>query len=406
MALVIVGAGQAAHQLAVSAREFGYAGPITMIGDEPHLPYQRPPLSKTFLTDTVESERLALAAPDFYAQTCISAQIGRKVTGIDRQRRLVRMDDGEAVAYVALVLATGSRNRLLPESDGVAGIHSVRSIADAGRLRDALATARRAVVVGAGLLGLEFACVARERGCDVTVVEAGSRIMQRALTPASAAFVQARHEESGLRLKLGCSIRRLVANDGRLTGIVCSDGETVPADLAVVAIGVLPNDELAAASGLAVDNGIVVDEQCRTADEAIFAIGDCARVTIPLLGRSFRLESVQNAIDHAKCLGRFLADNEARPYTALPSFWSKQGVLTIHVVGHTAGCNGTVELKTLATGTGTLCFTDGVLIGAECINSFKLFRNVRRFLEAGGRADAAQCRDLESWEAALAAFSP
>jgi 3-phenylpropionate/trans-cinnamate dioxygenase ferredoxin reductase subunit len=391
MSVVIVGAGHAAHQFAHALREFGWTHPVTMLGEESYPPYQRPPLSKSFLTDPVDPYGLMLGTEQTYLDAGITVRLNERVVAIDRANKVVSTNAGHTVPYSRLILATGARNRLLQSAQGVCGVVSVRGIDDALSLRRQLENARNVTVVGGGLLGLEFACVARKLGCDVTVIESGDRIMQRVLRPETAEFVYGKHLALGLKFKLRAAVSRFLTRNGQLTAVQCSDGEEIGADIAVVAIGVIANDGLAAAAGLDIGDGIVVRGMFETSDEAIHAIGDCARVEDARAeGKFYRIESVQSATDQARLLARYVVDGQPAPADVLPTFWSKQGDVTIHIVGHTQESESSIEIAASSSGSCRLCFAEGWLIGAECVNSFRNFRNVSRFLKSGGSISSSE----------------
>ncbi len=346
--VLIVGAGQGGFQLAASLREAGYAGPVRLLGDEPGLPYQRPPLSKAFLKGEADAAQLELRPAAFYADHSIEMLHGRAVA-IERAERRVRLADGTALDYEHLVLATGARNRPLPvKGADLDGVFYLRTLADAQALKARLAAARQVVVVGAGFIGLEFAAVARALGHEVTVVEATLHPMGRAVSPIMSAFFAEAHRAMGTRLVLSAGVVALHGRDGQVTGVEAADGAlhpgggtVYPADLVVVGIGVVPNAELAAEAGLEVRNGIVVDETLATADPAISALGDAVSYPSVHAGLTVRLESVQNAADQARCLAHRLTGN-ALPYAAVPWFWSDQADLKLQIVGLAAPTDSAV----------------------------------------------------------------
>lgn len=336
--IVIVGAGQGGYQVAASLRDQGHAGPITLIGDEPGLPYQRPPLSKAYLTGKTVETALRLRPLAFYEQKAIDYREAVRVLAIDRAGRRVRLSDDTALDYAHLVLATGARNRILhaPGHD-LDGIHYLRDLADAQVLKGSLEAVQRVVVVGAGFIGLEFAAVARNAGLEVTVVEATQRPLARALSePMSRYFTEA-HAAWGTRFVLGTGISHFDGMDGRVTHVVTQSGEQLPADLVLIGIGVLPNQELAAEAGLACENGIVVNHFLQTEDPAISALGDCAVYPSVFAGGPARLESVQNAVDQAKFIAQRIVNDRAAPFVAVPWFWSDQGDLKLQIAGLSTG---------------------------------------------------------------------
>lgn len=366
--VVVIGAGQAGFQFCASLRELGHDGRITLIGDEPGLPYQRPPLSKGYLTGTVEAGALLLRREGFFAQSGIDYREATRAVAVDRAAREVRLETGEAVPYHHLVLATGTRERRLPVPGAdLDGVLALRTRADAELLRARL-DARRVVVIGAGFIGLELASVMRKRGAAVHVLELAARPMGRALSPPCSAFFARAHAERGTVLAFGCGARRIIGEDGRAVAVETAAGVKLEAELVLVGIGVLPNVELAAEAGLAVDDGIVVDEHLLTTDPAVSAIGDCARYPSAFTGTMMRLESVQNAVDQARCVAARLVDRPA-PYAAVPWFWSDQGDLRLQIAGLTMGHDREVTVGDVDGGKfSVFCFRGGRLAGIESVN--------------------------------------
>lgn len=342
-AVVIAGAGQAGFQLAASLRQEGFGGRVVLIGDEPGLPYQRPPLSKAYLADG-DAGRLALRPHDFFAEHGITLIAGAGVLRIDRAARKVALDDGRSLAFDHLVLALGARNRVLPlPGADLPNVVGLRTLADAGRLRALLADATSLAVIGGGLIGLEVAAVARKAGLDVTVAEAGERLMGRTVSARTAARLQSWHEAQGTRIRLNAGVRAIRPGPaGLAAGLELADGTGLAADLVLVAAGVVPNQELAAQAGLAVGDGILVDAMLSTSDPAISAIGDCACFRGGVDGRPVRLESVQNAVDQARSVAARLL-GRAEPYHKVPWFWSDQGPNKLQIAGLAAGCDRFVE---------------------------------------------------------------
>lgn len=369
--VVIVGAGMAGFTVASSLREQGYPGRITMIGEEPWLPYNRPPLSKAFLTGAVVESTLALRAPTYYADKRIDVLTGRRVVAVDRTHHRAALDDDTVHDYDHLIFAVGARNRPLPvpgvELDGV---FFLRTLDDAIALRARLGAAKRVVVIGAGFIGLEFALVARKLGLDVTVVDIANRPMARVLSPASSAVFVREHERQGLRFRFETQIMRILGEGGRVVGVEPVDGDNIDADLVIIGIGVIPNTEIAAASNLDTGDGIIVDEYLRTADPAISAIGDCAWHPNGFAqGLRLRLESVQNANDQARCVAARLMGKPA-VYASVPWFWSDQGELKLQIAGITTGSDRTVVR---GDGSGAkcsiFCFRGDRFTGVETINN-------------------------------------
>jgi 3-phenylpropionate/trans-cinnamate dioxygenase ferredoxin reductase subunit len=365
--VVIAGAGQAGLQVAASLRDGHYTGSITLVGDEPHLPYGRPPLSKAFLKGADGTETLWLRPQSFIDRHSIALRSGVAVVAIEREHRRVMLADGEALGFDTLVLATGARNRALPVPGAdLNGVFSLRGTDDAVRLRAALAAAQSVVVVGGGFLGLEVASTAAAAGLAVTVVEAGPRLMGRAVSPhVSDDFLQ-RHRAAGVTVLLNQSVVALTGADGRVGAVQLGSGTAVPADLVLVAIGVIPNTDLAAAAGLAVGDGIIVDAAMRTADPAIYAVGDCARHPNKHADGPVRLESVQNAMDQARCAASNILGKPAH-YTALPWFWSDQGGAKLQIAG-IRGDADQFEVVGDADAFSVYCSRGGRLVCVESVN--------------------------------------
>lgn len=367
--VVILGAGQAGLQAALSLREEGFAGTIQMIGDEKALPYQRPPLSKGFLLGQVGEEALELRPQAMLDKLDIRLATGVSGTGIDRAARRLALSDGSACGYGHLILATGSRVRLWSgEGADLAGVATLRTLGDARALGARLEAASDVVVIGAGFIGLEFAAVAAKRGKRVHVLEAADRVMARAVTTAISAFFRERHEIAGVEFRFGAKLLRITGRDGRVAGVDLEGGEHLSADLVLVGIGGIPNAELAAAAGLATENGVAVDEVMATADPHVSAIGDCCSHPNIFAGTRVRLESVQNAIDQGRTIAARLA-GKPQPYRAVPWFWSDQGDLKLQMAGFTNGFDHQVAIGSMDEARfSLLSFRNGVLIGIESVN--------------------------------------
>jgi 3-phenylpropionate/trans-cinnamate dioxygenase ferredoxin reductase subunit len=383
--VVVIGTGQGGFQVAASLRDEGYEGDIILVGEEPTLPYQRPPLSKTYLTGKSDADSLTFRAESFYGDHRIQIRPGERATAIDRAARHVQISNRATLAYDHLVLATGARNRLLPVPGAeLEGVLQLRTLSDADAIRARLPQVDRAVVVGAGFIGLEFAAVAAARPMEVTVLEATARPMSRAISLPMSDFFREAHTRAGVRLEFGAVVVRVIGENGRATGVETADGRFFPADLVLVGIGVAPNLELAADAGLPVANGVVVDEYLLTADPAISAVGDCA--VYPNLfanGAPARLESVQNAVDHARCVAARIAGKPA-PYSAVPWFWSDQGPWKLQIAGIATAHDETVVRGDPATGAfSVFCFEGGRLAGVESVNRPADHMAARRILARG-----------------------
>jgi 3-phenylpropionate/trans-cinnamate dioxygenase ferredoxin reductase subunit len=330
--VVIVGAGQAAAQLAISLRQGGFADPITIIGEEPYLPYQRPPLSKKFLATPQTPETLFLRPVAFWRDHQVSLELGTAVGAVDRQRDRVVLVDGRELDYATLVLATGTSARAIaiPGADR-AGVHSLRKIDDVRRLRTELDAARRVVIIGGGYIGLEVAAVMRAEGRDVTVLEAEERLLKRVTGAEVSTFFERFHRARGVEIRLGAHAAA-IEGEGRACAVHTSQGERLPADVVLVAAGARANDDLAGAAGIACRDGVLVDAAARTDSPGIFAIGDCTRFPSRRYGRRLRLESVQNAIDQAKATAAAILGANAS-YDPVPWFWSDQYDLKLQIAG-------------------------------------------------------------------------
>ncbi|MCG2641791.1 MULTISPECIES: NAD(P)/FAD-dependent oxidoreductase [Bradyrhizobium] len=366
--VIIVGAGHGGYQVAASLRQAGFAQRICLINDEAHLPYQRPPLSKAYIKGSAGSDSLMFRPEKFYQDQKIELISGRAVS-IDRAARKVLLASGETLPYGHLVLATGARNRLLDlPNANLPDVKYLRILDESEALRQIMPTKTRVVVIGAGFIGLEFAATARIKGLEVDVLELAPRVMARAVTAEVSEYFQARHREAGIRIHLGVQATSIGAENGKVTGVSLSDGRHLPADLVVVGVGVLPNIELAAEARLPVAAGIIVDEYLSTADPDISAIGDCALFASQRFGGSLRLESVQNATDHARCVAARLTGDK-KPYDGHPWFWSDQGDDKLQIAGLTTGYDRVVLRGDPARKAfSAFCYHGDRLLGIESIN--------------------------------------
>ncbi|AJE49473.1 NAD(P)/FAD-dependent oxidoreductase [Celeribacter indicus] len=367
MKVLIVGAGQAGVNVAHSLRQEGFDGSITILGDEPDLPYMRPPLSKGFIADG-DTARIAIKPEGFYLKSNIKLVRNVRVASIDRAGRHVQAVDGRQFAYDHLVLATGARNAPPPiENLDSEGVVSLRSLRDATDIRERLDAAHNVAVIGGGFIGLEFAAMATKRGIAVTIVEAMPRIMARAVTQETSDLVAASHEGNGTRILCDSRASAVLGPD-HATGLGLSEGTTLRADLVLVAAGVKPNTELASDAGLSVSNGIDVDGQFLTSDPDISALGDCCCFPEPTRGARTRLESVQAANDQGRAIARRLC-GRPQSYVALPWFWSDQGDLKLQIAGLSTGTDSTEVLERDGGGRVVSCFVGGRLVAVETINA-------------------------------------
>jgi 3-phenylpropionate/trans-cinnamate dioxygenase ferredoxin reductase subunit len=391
--VVIVGAGHAGFQLAASLRQNGFGERIALINDEGHLPYQRPPLSKAYLKGTGAPDSLMFRPEKFYHDQTIELITDHAVS-IDRAARTVLLESGVTLDYGHLVFATGARNRLLDiPNANLRDVRYLRTLDESEALRHLIAPGQRVTVIGAGFIGLEFAATARAKGLEVDVVELAGRVMARAVTAEISEFFQLRHTASGIRIHLGVQVTSIESDGARVTGVSLSDGRHIPADLVVVGVGVLPNVELAAEAGLPVASGIIVNDHLLTADENISAIGDCALYASPRFGSSLRLESVQNATDHARCVAVRLT-GKSEVYDGLPWFWSDQGPDKLQMVGLTTGYDRVVVRGDREQGAfSAFCYKSGQLVGIESVNRAGDHMFGRRLLAANGSITPEQAAD-------------
>jgi 3-phenylpropionate/trans-cinnamate dioxygenase ferredoxin reductase subunit len=334
--LVVIGAGQAAAQLAMSLRQGGFAEAIVIVGDEPYLPYQRPPLSKKFLSEHRAPDWLFLRPEKFWRDQRVNFELGAAVATVDPARKRVVLEGGREIDFRLLAFATGTSARmpLIPGLDQ-ARVHVVRRIDDVARLRPALDRAQRVVIIGGGYIGLEVAAVVRGEGREVLVLEALDRVLKRVTGPPVSEFYTGYHRERGVEVRLGAKILGLEAK-GRGTLVRLEPDERIAADLVLVATGARANDELARAAGIACEDGILVDEEARTSSPGVYAVGDCTRFPSRRYGRRLRLESVQNAIDQAKAAAASILGTP-QPYDPVPWFWSDQYDLKLQMAGISDG---------------------------------------------------------------------
>lgn len=405
---VIVGAGQAGFQAAASLREFGYQDPITLVGDEGLLPYQRPPLSKAYLLGELSDERLLLRPPAFYESRHINLILDDPVVAIDRAAARVRLASGAALPFDHLVLALGARHRRLAiEGATLDGVLYLRTRNDCDAIRARLEAAQQVIVVGAGFIGLEIAAVAGKLGKRIHILEALPRVMSRAVTAPLSEFYARVHREWGAELLLGARLQRIDGVDGRVVGARLADGRRLAADLVLVGVGITPDVGLAADAGLAVADGILVDRQLRTSDPRISAIGDCAAFPDPATGKIVRLESVQNATDQGRSVARRIAGHP-EDYAAVPWFWSDQRDLKLQMVGLTANSERTVLRGDPATRSfSVFCFRNNKLVGIESVNRAADHMFGRRLLAAGETISPQEAADGDfDFKARLARLPP
>ena len=389
--IVIVGGGHAAGQGAASLRQGGYDGKLVVVCDEPHIPYQRPPLSKQYLAGEQGLDRVYLRPEAFYQSRDIALRSGTRATEIDTKAKTLAFEDASTLAYDKLLLATGSRVRKLDIAGStLPGVHYLRSIADADNIKANMAPGRRMTIVGGGYIGLEVASVAVQAGLSVTVLEMEDRILQRVASAEMSAFYHALHTDAGVEIRTGATAQRF-AGTKRVDKVVCADGTQVPSDLVVVGVGVVPNIELAQSAGLTCENGILVDEHCATSAPDIYAAGDCTNHPNPVLGRRLRLESVPNAMEQSRVAAANLAGQD-QVYASVPWFWSDQYDLKLQMVGFsTDGDSHVVRGDPGARQFVMFHLRDGVLAAADAVNAPREFLACRQLV--GHRVDARQLSD-------------
>jgi 3-phenylpropionate/trans-cinnamate dioxygenase ferredoxin reductase component len=390
--VVIIGASHASVQAIDTLRRDGYAGRIVLVGDEPFLPYNRPPLSKKYFSGEMDRERLLLRGPQFYEQAHVETRLGLRVTAIDRTDQRVRLNDGNELHYDKLLLCIGSRPRLLevPGYD-LAGIHYLRTMADVDAIKVDLTGATKLVVVGAGYIGLEAAASARHLGLDVTVLEMADRPMNRVVAPEISSFYQRRHEHEGVRILCNTSVTSFSGVD-RVKAVQCGDRE-FPADLVIVGVGILPESTLAAAAGLRCENGIWVEESCQTSDPNIYAAGDCTFHPSVRYGRRVRLESVDNAVEQGRTAAAHICGKDVR-HEHVPWFWSDQYDLKLQIAGLTHGYDQTVMRGDPESGRFALYyFADAELLAVDAINSPKDFMVGKKWIGEHKHPDPVRLAD-------------
>ena len=380
MRVVIVGAGQAGAALAAKLRTLGHQGEIIMLGDEPSPPYQRPPLSKAYLLGDIGEDRLWLRTPEFWIENRIDLRLGQSVNAIDPVAKTITVG-GEALDYDHLALTTGSTPRRLPAAIGgeLAGVYTVRSLADVDAMRGEFQPGRRAIIVGGGYIGLEAAAVASKLGLDVTVLEMAPRILQRVASPETSNHVRALHQSHGVKILEETGLDRLVGTD-RVTGALLKDGRQLPADFVIVGVGITPNTHLAEAAGLTIDNGISTDEMGRTSDPSIWSAGDCA--SFPRNGGRIRLESVGNAIDQAEVVAANMLGANT-PYVAKPWFWSDQFDLKLQIAGLNTGYDHIVTRQGEGEAVSFWYYAGDRLLAVDAMNDPRAYMVGKRLIEGG-----------------------
>ena len=389
--IVVIGAGQAGASCVAKLRALGHDGPVTLIGEEPVPPYQRPPLSKKYLLGEMELERLFLRPESFYAEAGITLRLSSKVTAIDTVTRQVTCG-GQTIGYDDLVLATGSVPRRLPGAIGgdLDGVYVVRGLADADSMAPEFVAGRHVLIVGGGYIGLEAAAVAASRGLKVTLVEMGARILQRVAAPETSEYFRALHRAHGVDIREGTGLETLLG-EGRVRAARLSDGTELDVDFVIVGVGITPATELAEMAGLEIENGIRTDEYGRSSDPHVWAAGDCA--SFPHAGERLRLESVPNAIDMAECVAANIL-GAGTPYVPQPWFWSDQYDVKLQIAGLNTGYDRIVTRPEEGAGQVSFWYYKGDrLLAVDAMNAPRAYMVGKRLIDAGRTADPARVAD-------------
>src|SRR5580658_3760182 len=394
--IIIAGAGHAGGSAAAMLRQVGWKTGITLVGTEPLPPYQRPPLSKAWLTGEADAESLALRPLSFYNDAEIELKLQTSVTAIDPVEHKVSFSDGEPMHYAHLILATGSRARRIPlPGIDLDNVLELRTAADADKLKAALGPGKRLAVVGGGYIGLEAAASARALGAEVTVIELAPRVLARVACELLSNFFQDFHRSQGVTIELGAGVQGLEGKAGAVTGVTLADGRTIPCDAALIGVGGVPNEELARDAGIACDGGIVVDLEARASLPDIFAIGDCTKRPLPLYNRTMRLESVPNALEQAKQAASAICGRPP-PAPEVPWFWSDQYDLRLQIVGIPFDTTEIVVRGDVSSGKFALFHltADGTVQAVEAVNSSTEFMGGRRIIQRRKQLTAARIADL------------
>ena len=378
--LVVIGAGQSAIQCITSLKKEGYEGSITLVGEEEHLPYQRPPLSKGFLDNSINKERLYFKKLDFFTENKIQLKLGISATSVDIENNLVNLSDEDKLHFDKLVFATGSRVRLLdfPGND-LDNIHYLRGLDDAENIKKGLEKSKHLVVIGAGYIGLEVAAIASEKGVKVSIVEMADRVMSRTVDPQISDYYLNLHQNNGVKFKFNTSLEE-IKGQGQVESVMCSDGTSINADMVIIGAGVIPNTEIAQNSGVSCENGILVDEFGRTNFKNVFACGDCTSHPNKLLNMQLRLESVHNAMEQSKAVAMSVLDKPAE-YSQIPWFWSDQYDHKLQIVG-ISGSHDTVTMRGSTDASKFMLFyTRGEeLVAVDAVNNPKDFLICRKLV--------------------------
>ncbi len=404
--ILVIGGGQAAAQAIASLRQWGFDGGLRLITDEAALPYQRPPLSKAYLKGEMDEARLYFKPAEWYADQTVDVKLSTRATAIDRNTRTVSLSDGSSASYDALILATGSRPRPLPlEGARLGGVHELRDLRDVDDLKPQVTAGKNMVIIGAGYIGLEAAAVARQLGANVTVLEMADRVLARVTSPVMSNFYTQTHEKHGVNIMTGARLKTLDGAAGHVTSATLSDGTSLRADIVLIGIGILPNQELAAEAGLACQNGILVDEDARTNDPRIFAIGDCTVRPLVHYGRTGRLESVHNAIEQGKLAAAAILGRD-RPKLDVPWFWSDQYDVKLQIAGLSQDYDEHIVRGDPETGAfAVFYFQKSQLIAVDAVNAAPEFIVAKKMIISGQTLAPEQLQDTSLSMKELAALA-
>lgn len=391
--IVIAGAGHAAGQVVATLKQKQFEGEIVLVGEEPHLPYQRPPLSKKYLAGELPAERLSFKPASFYDASNIDLRLNTRITAIDRSAKSVTTSGGESIPYDTLILAVGAHARQLPvDGNDLDGVHYLRGIADVDAIRRDAGDATRAVIVGAGYIGLEVAAVLKQLGLEITVIEMAGRVMSRVVSEQVSAFYEREHAAHGVNIELSTGLQSF-HGDKRVSGVETTDDRVLAADFVVVGAGILPNTELASAAGLEIDNGVVVDDHCRSSDPDIFAVGDCTSHPSAIYGRRMRLESVHNALEQAKTAAANACGDDVA-YSQVPWFWSDQYDLKLQIAGLSDGFDdvvirGNPDERSFA----CVYLRESRMIAVDAVNAPREFMQAKPLIADAFEPDRAKLAD-------------
>jgi len=380
--ILIVGAGQAGAQVAISLRQGGYLGSIMLVGDEKDAPYERPPLSKDYLSADKDRERLLLRKMDFWPSRNIDLWSNKRISAIDSDKQTATTTSGEVIQYQELIWAAGGNARKIPNQNELEGVHVIRTIEDVDCLRDELVDASSITIIGGGYIGLEAAAVLTKQNKKVTLIETQARVLERVAAAPISHFFQDEHAKNGVNILTNTSVAKIVHEDNKVSKVILDDGFEIETDIIIVGIGLLPNQKVIEDAGGRCGNGVIVDEFCRTSLPHIFAIGDCAcHPNIYAQNQYLRIESVSNAIDQAKTVAGVIL-NDKKPYTALPWFWSNQYDLKLQTAGLNHGYDETVLRGKPQTRSFSLIYLrDGQVIAVDAVNSVKDFMAGKKLVE-------------------------